>query len=156
MRRPRGAQFEFTLAAIAQNLRRLAKLVAPTSPERANRVRCVRFVSVLLEFKIVQLPASMRRSNRSKVGHGATFKIRLGDPCQAQRRLSITKSAMCGDTIGGRRCDRFRNAQWKLMHRLVYRRLNRGDAVLDHLPHLFEGAHLDLADALARHSELTG
>jgi len=54
-----------------------AKLVA----QRANRVRCVRFVSVLLEFKIVQLPASMRRSNRSKVGHGATFKIRLGDPC---------------------------------------------------------------------------
>ena len=29
LRGPRGAQFEFTLAAIAQNLRRLAKLVAP-------------------------------------------------------------------------------------------------------------------------------
>jgi hypothetical protein len=30
---PRGAQFEFTLAAIAQNLRRLAKLlVRPPSP----------------------------------------------------------------------------------------------------------------------------
>jgi hypothetical protein len=28
LRGPRGAQFEFTLAAIAQNLRRLAKLVA--------------------------------------------------------------------------------------------------------------------------------
>src|SRR5271169_2962674 len=35
LRGPRGAQFEFTLAAIAQNLRRLAKLVArppPTAP----------------------------------------------------------------------------------------------------------------------------
>jgi hypothetical protein len=29
---PRGAQFEFTLAAIAQNLRRLAKLVARPPP----------------------------------------------------------------------------------------------------------------------------
>jgi hypothetical protein len=28
LRGPRGAQFEFTLAAIAQNLRRLAKLIA--------------------------------------------------------------------------------------------------------------------------------
>ena len=32
LRGPRGAQFEFTLAAIAQNLRRLAKLVARPSP----------------------------------------------------------------------------------------------------------------------------
>ena len=31
-RGPRGAQFEFTLAAIAQNLRRLAKLVARPPP----------------------------------------------------------------------------------------------------------------------------
>ena len=98
----------------------------------------------------------MRRSNRSKVGHGATFKIHLGDPCQAQRRLSITKSAIVSDTIGGRRCHRFWHAQWKLMHRLVYRRLNRGDAVLDRLLHLLEGAHLDLAHALARHAELVG
>jgi hypothetical protein len=30
--RPRGAQFEFTLAAVAQNLRRLAKLVARPPP----------------------------------------------------------------------------------------------------------------------------
>ena len=30
--RPSGAQFEFTLAAIAQNLRRLAKLVARPPP----------------------------------------------------------------------------------------------------------------------------
>jgi hypothetical protein len=29
---PRGAQFEFTLAAIAQNLRRLAKLVVRPPP----------------------------------------------------------------------------------------------------------------------------
>src|SRR6476619_3826902 len=38
LRGPRGAQFEFTLAAIAQNLRRLAKLVArppPFAPLRA-------------------------------------------------------------------------------------------------------------------------
>ena len=45
---------------------------------------------------------------------------------------------------------------WKLMHRLVYRRLNRGDAVLDRLLHLLEGARLDLAHALARHAELVG
>src|SRR5262245_37689927 len=32
LRGPRGAQFEFTLAAIAQNLRRLAKLVARSPP----------------------------------------------------------------------------------------------------------------------------
>jgi hypothetical protein len=39
LRGPRGAQFEFTLAAIAQNLRRLVKLVA--RPARGRRVRCV-------------------------------------------------------------------------------------------------------------------
>jgi hypothetical protein len=33
LRGPRGAQFEFTLAAIAQNLRRLAKLVARPPPK---------------------------------------------------------------------------------------------------------------------------
>lgn len=33
LRGPRGAQDEFTLAAIAQNLRRLAKLVARPPPE---------------------------------------------------------------------------------------------------------------------------
>jgi Transposase DDE domain len=32
LRGPRGAQFEFTLAAIAQNLRRLATFVSPPSP----------------------------------------------------------------------------------------------------------------------------
>ena len=32
LRGPRGAQFEFMLAAIAQNLRRLAKLVARSPP----------------------------------------------------------------------------------------------------------------------------
>ena len=41
LRGPRGAQFEFTLAAIAQNLRRLAKLVARPPPIAPNRVRCV-------------------------------------------------------------------------------------------------------------------
>ena len=40
LRGPRGAQFEFTLAAIAQNLRRLAKLVA-RPPPAVHRVRCV-------------------------------------------------------------------------------------------------------------------
>ena len=33
LRGPRGAQFEFTLAAIAQNLRRLAKLMARPPPQ---------------------------------------------------------------------------------------------------------------------------
>jgi hypothetical protein len=42
------------------------------------------------------------------------------------------------------------------MHRLVYRRFDRGDAILDCLLHLLEGAHLDLPHALARHSELVG
>jgi hypothetical protein len=36
LRGPRGAQFEFTLAAIAQNLRRLAKLVARPPPQAAT------------------------------------------------------------------------------------------------------------------------
>jgi ABC-type transport system involved in cytochrome c biogenesis ATPase subunit len=38
LRGPRGAQFEFTLAAIAQNLRRLAKLVARTTCAAERRV----------------------------------------------------------------------------------------------------------------------
>jgi pyruvate-formate lyase-activating enzyme len=33
LRGPCGAQFEFTLAAIAQNLRRLAKFIARSPPE---------------------------------------------------------------------------------------------------------------------------
>src|SRR5262249_8193070 len=36
------------------------------------------------------------------------------------------------------------------------RRFHRGDAVLHRLLHLLEGAHLDLAHALARHAELGG
>ena len=39
LRGPRGAQFEFTLAAIAQNLRRLAKLVARPPP--SGPIACV-------------------------------------------------------------------------------------------------------------------
>ena len=39
LRGPRGAQFEFTLAAIAQNLRRLATLAARAPPD--GRVACV-------------------------------------------------------------------------------------------------------------------
>ena len=39
LRGPRGAQDEFTLAAIAQNLRRLAKLVARPPPPYA--VQCI-------------------------------------------------------------------------------------------------------------------
>jgi transposase len=38
LRGPRGAQFEFTLAAIAQNLRRLAKLLARPPPQAATCV----------------------------------------------------------------------------------------------------------------------
>jgi hypothetical protein len=38
LRGPRGAQDEFTLAAIAQNLRRLAKLVARPPP---YAVQCI-------------------------------------------------------------------------------------------------------------------
>ena len=41
LRGPRGAQFEFTLAAIAQNLRRLAKLVRPAFAGRARHRRCM-------------------------------------------------------------------------------------------------------------------
>jgi hypothetical protein len=39
LRGPSGAQFEFTLAAIAQNLRRLAKLVARPPP--VTSIECV-------------------------------------------------------------------------------------------------------------------
>ena len=39
LRGPSGAQFEIMLAAIAQNLRRLAKLVAPPAP--VTTVACV-------------------------------------------------------------------------------------------------------------------
>ena len=42
LRGPRGAQDEFTLAAIAQNLRRLAKLVARPPPTHKDSVRCVK------------------------------------------------------------------------------------------------------------------
>ena len=38
LRGPRGAQFEFTLAAIAKNLRSLAKLIARPPPLAASRV----------------------------------------------------------------------------------------------------------------------
>ena len=38
LRGPRGAQFEFTLAATAQNLRRLAKLIARPPPQAAECV----------------------------------------------------------------------------------------------------------------------
>jgi hypothetical protein len=41
LRGPCGAQFEFTLAAIVQNLRRLAKLVVRPAPT-VEIVRCTR------------------------------------------------------------------------------------------------------------------
>ena len=41
LRGPRGAQFEFTLAATAQNLRRLGKLVARPPPQASACVACV-------------------------------------------------------------------------------------------------------------------
>ena len=41
LRGPSGAQFEFTLAAIAQNLRRLAKLVARPPP--VTSIDCLAF-----------------------------------------------------------------------------------------------------------------
>src|SRR5215475_2651506 len=48
LRGPGGAQFEFTLAAIAQNLRRLAKLVARPPPTVACALRERRVASVAL------------------------------------------------------------------------------------------------------------
>ena len=42
------------------------------------------------------------------------------------------------------------------MHRQGRRAFHRGDAVLHRLLHLLEGAHLDLAHALARDAELLG
>ena len=41
LRGPSGAQFEFTLAAIAKNLRRLAKLVARPPANHIRGARCV-------------------------------------------------------------------------------------------------------------------
>src|SRR5262252_8823154 len=43
---------------------------------------------------------------------------------------------------------------WKLMRRQRRRTLHYSAAVLHRLLHLLEGAHLDLAHALARHAEL--
>src|SRR5215213_7534995 len=43
LRGPSGAQFEFTLAAIAQNLRRLAKLVVRPPP--VTSIDCIAFGS---------------------------------------------------------------------------------------------------------------
>jgi Transposase DDE domain len=40
LRGPHGAQFEFTLAAIAQNLRRLGKLTARPPPQRLG-IECM-------------------------------------------------------------------------------------------------------------------
>ena len=81
LRGPRGAQFEFTLAAIAQNLRRLAKLVArpPPRPLRALRERRVR----------------QRRSRRSHAGERQTaISRRLPRPIPSGRLpTSATKSA---------------------------------------------------------------
>ena len=57
LRGPRGAQFEFTLAAIAQNLRRLAKLVGQTATT-SRRVRCVSVACV----------SALRRSRSSHRG----------------------------------------------------------------------------------------
>ena len=42
------------------------------------------------------------------------------------------------------------------MHRQGRRAFHRGDAVLHRLLHLLEGAHLDLAHALARDSKFLG
>ena len=44
LRGPRGAQFEFTLAAIAQNMRRLAKLTVIHRTERQRALRKVSYV----------------------------------------------------------------------------------------------------------------
>jgi hypothetical protein len=54
LRGPSGAQFEFTLAAVAQNLRRLAKLVArppPIVPTGCVAERSVQFVASRLRGK---------------------------------------------------------------------------------------------------------
>ncbi len=42
------------------------------------------------------------------------------------------------------------------MQRQGRRSFDCGDALLDRLLHLLEGAHLELAHALARHAELVG
>jgi hypothetical protein len=42
------------------------------------------------------------------------------------------------------------------MNRLVYRRFDCGDTVLDCRLHLFEGAGLDLAHTLARQTKFVG
>jgi hypothetical protein len=49
-----------------------------------------------------------------------------------------------GPRTKGSRCE-----GWKLMHRQGRPTFDPGDAVLDRLLHLLEGAHLDLAHALA-------
>ena len=64
LRGPRGAQDEFTLAAIAQNLRRLAKLVAKTATSRRPASRVMALAEMVC--KIETNAKTSSRLKRSK------------------------------------------------------------------------------------------
>ena len=101
LRGPRGAQFEFTLAAIAQNLRRLAKLVARPPPAVAGMC-CVKSLSVRVT-NVSETPPSNgagAQEDRFKKIAAGTALLTIADFCnkichKARRHqlYSITSSA---------------------------------------------------------------
>ena len=105
LRGPRGAQFEFTLAATAQNLRRLGKLGARFAA-RGHRVRCVRAGS----------RASSRSSRWSEWQKGAALAAPanlIADFCNKigtnQTSAAVLRTARIG--VGCFSC-----APWRLWH----------------------------------------
>ena len=102
LRGPRGAQFEFTLAAIAQNLRRLAKLMRDRRPRSPRVLRERRVASKLCGGRWYQ-------SVKAAAPTGASGKNgphqRSQSPCRGSRRsrrrllqqnLPISAVSRCG------------------------------------------------------------
>jgi hypothetical protein len=92
LRGPCGAPFEFTLAAIAQNLRRLVKLVARLrrSCQPAPLRECCKEHRVLVECVITDRRASPPplRPEQAGIGeHGTSFRNGFADPRPPHRRL---------------------------------------------------------------------
>ena len=89
LRGPRGAQDEFTLAAIAQNLRRLGKFVARPPPGR-----CVRCVSVACvgECVAAAVPSGAHGKQQDLTPSSRPFAL-------FQSPTSATKSALNGKSL---------------------------------------------------------
>ena len=93
LRGPRGAQFEFTLAAIAQNLRRLARLMARPPPMVAV---CCRVVSKLRGGRQYQSVTADAPAGAS--GKNGRTDIRCGAPAILPPTFT-TKSARTGHSL---------------------------------------------------------